>query len=940
MVGGSSLLQPVSKWKQANQDERKYMTKNMTRKSIALGAALALVVTGFAGLPANAAGLADTSFVSLAPSAGTEYSVLAGANKTFTLRANEASTLTTGNVSFLVEDSTSSTFPAAGSTGVTYADAGTVVSSWTRTNGVVSLTMPSGHGLTTGEIIAVETALTSTTPASKDVAIGYYTVVSGGATVVTFVDGGDDVSVGANAAVTALGQSNIVRAASGNFVVNSGISTSATSEDLILAVMGTTTVSVPVTAWKDANGSGVIDSTEYASPVRTVQFIKGSEVTAVVSADSYIVGALNTTAVGYAVTTPALNGNFMSTGDVELRFTHQGSAVNNDVNAVFNTTSRKWSVASDAAGNIAAGTHTVAARIGTTAVSPVLTLTVVAAKAADGLTAITQDVNNNVAISGADDATSTVRASTLAVSATMSFVDALEAVVPAGRPVKVTVTTLTSVSTAKVNGTAVAQGDVLDLVTDANGSIVANVTATAAGNGAALVLTGVAEGVAGSSTVATFNWATAAYTLYDLNNTADLQRSIAKGSAYTFNFAALDQWAQALSGDYRLKVAVSGNSVSESYTAFSAGSASVTVADAQLADGGDITVVVTPQKLQADATYGTTGAPVAVTYVLKPSVQTGAAVSVTQGATQTAAVGTVALAAGDTRTTQSAVTASGPITISGVVSSSVTAVARAGAMVTVSGDSSLLFVNGTKAAFGSLSFYASATGTYSVTVASTKSQVDSVVTVSSQDASKTTKVTFGVAIATAGKAITVTAPDYVAPGSTMVVSVKLTDKFGNAVKNNNGSVVATDNAVTVTYTGPGLIVGNISNMTDANGEITFRVLLGTNDTGSASVSAVFQNNTSATTDDITVSKTVTVGAAPVVSDTKVNAGSFKGFVALYAKGYKGSKMSAIVAGKWLKVDSLASDFERVVRYTGAGYDIVATIYIDGVKMKTFNLTTK
>ena len=51
-------------------------------------------------------------------------------------------------------------------------------------------------------------------------------------------------------------------------------------------------------------------------------------------------------------------------------------------------------------------------------------------------------------------------------------------------------------------------------------------------------------------------------------------------------------------------------------------------------------------------------------------------------------------------------------------------------------------------------------------------------------------------------------------------------------------------------------------------------------------------------------------------------------------------MSAIVAGKWIQVDSLASDFERVVRYTGAGYDIVTTIYIDGVKVETFNVTTK
>ena len=58
------------------------------------------------------------------------------------------------------------------------------------------------------------------------------------------------------------------------------------------------------------------------------------------------------------------------------------------------------------------------------------------------------------------------------------------------------------------------------------------------------------------------------------------------------------------------------------------------------------------------------------------------------------------------------------------------------------------------------------------------------------------------------------------------------------------------------------------------------------------------------------------------------------------RAMQAQKMSAIVAGKWIVVASLASDFERVVRYTGAGYDIVTTIYIDGVMVETFNVTTK
>ena len=96
------------------------------------------------------------------------------------------------------------------------------------------------------------------------------------------------------------------------------------------------------------------------------------------------------------------------------------------------------------------------------------------------------------------------------------------------------------------------------------------------------------------------------------------------------------------------------------------------------------------------------------------------------------------------------------------------------------------------------------------------------------------------------------------------------------------------------------------------------------------------------TDNITVVQAVAVGkaAATAAADQKVNVGSFKGYVALYAKGYAGQKMTAIVAGKWIKVDALASNFERVVRYTGAGYTITTKIYIDGVLTGTFSTVTK
>ena len=63
-------------------------------------------------------------------------------------------------------------------------------------------------------------------------------------------------------------------------------------------------------------------------------------------------------------------------------------------------------------------------------------------------------------------------------------------------------------------------------------------------------------------------------------------------------------------------------------------------------------------------------------------------------------------------------------------------------------------------------------------------------------------------------------------------------------------------------------------------------------------------------------------------------------MALYAKGYEGQKFSAKVAGKWLTVDSLSFNFQRIVRFTGAGYDIKLHMYIDGELLKQMDVRTK
>ena len=76
---------------------------------------------------------------------------------------------------------------------------------------------------------------------------------------------------------------------------------------------------------------------------------------------------------------------------------------------------------------------------------------------------------------------------------------------------------------------------------------------------------------------------------------------------------------------------------------------------------------------------------------------------------------------------------------------------------------------------------------------------------------------------------------------------------------------------------------------------------------------------------------------------KVNALSFKGFVALYAKGYEGQRLSAKVGKDWVVVPSIAaagSNLFRRLESVGSGVDCAVRIYINYALIDTINLTTK
>ena len=543
-----------------------------------------------------------------------------------------------------------------------------------------------------------------------------------------------------------------------------------------------------------------------------------------------------------------------------------------------------------------------------------------------------------------------LKAGTTSATVIATVVDADGDAVGSGRSVSVTPSGATAGAGIKVAGSATLA---TILTTDANGQVEIVVTSLAGTNGQAVDITVVAEGAAATTSILEVAWATAALQMSDLavsgsklnvdQGDANKEvRYVAEGASYAMNLLVTDQWyTVADSATYRLKV--TGAGVTAGFVTLVDGKATVTVTDAGVSTSFDSTLTL--QKKSAAGVWGDTTSVAIVNTKTddNPGVLLGADGSTLYGqdGSETAdlsdAVAAKALVERDTRSSfVSQPVYTNSVVVTGKIVDAGTKAALGGAVVTVSGPSNILFVNGSVESRGSITFLASeADGEFDVTLYSTTAQTNSVITVTSMGVSKTTKVSFtGIGIGE-GTVLTVTTPAAVKPASTFQVGAKLADAYGNGVAS------AT---VKVTYTGAGIVFGTLPTTTDANGEIAFSVLLGSNDTGTVSVTVSYDQNADLDyldAKDLVVTSTTEITASGVVaSAAKVNAGSFKGYVALYAKGYKGQRMSAKVGKDWVVVASLASNFERVVEFTGAGVDVAVRIYIDRVLLDTINLTTK
>jgi len=644
-----------------------------------------------------------------------------------------------------------------------------------------------------------------------------------------------------------------------------------------------------------------------------------------------------------AATWDATNSEWDATLATNSNSTSGGTQVQGNTGA-------DWSALSTAI----AGTYSARPFIGTTAIATAVSATTGSTQADDVKAEIVASANNDGGKNETAASATTVNArsgSTVTVTATIYDNASPAAVVGAGIPVTATLSGVTG--TIKVNGASSSDQE----VTDAKGKVTFTVTTTTAAASQAsdaATLTIQAQNVTTNTKQAAFtiNWDDATVTVYDLsvaNAKDDRNRSIAKNGTVNFNFRIADQWAQALSGTYRLLVENTGNTVSTSYATVSNGSASVSVTDGQIGAGSSISTGITVQKDVSGTwtaqTPTNTHSSNKITYTIGVLDQTDEVKLDTNGnstfgsgtADDADTISTKAVAAIDTRVSNAAVAVAGEtaVTVTGVVRHATSSVVRPGARVTVTGTSDMLFANGGVYALGSITLVADANGEFSVDVYSNKAQEDTVVTVTSGAGSATKKVTFTVANNSGAKSWVITAPASAKPGSTFMVKGKLVDAFGNGL-----DTASTDNSsaakFSVTYTGPGIVFGSLPTETNASGEFSFAVLLGTNESGTATITASYDyDGTSTTYTAAATSASVAVGTA-----AKVNVGSFNGKLVVYASGLSGKTISWKVGGKWGKAVA-SSNYAVFNRPTPrAGATVSVDIYVNGVKTLTKSVVTR
>jgi hypothetical protein len=141
--------------------------------------------------------------------------------------------------------------------------------------------------------------------------------------------------------------------------------------------------------------------------------------------------------------------------------------------------------------------------------------------------------------------------------------------------------------------------------------------------------------------------------------------------------------------------------------------------------------------------------------------------------------------------------------------------------------------------------------------------------------------------------------------------------------------------LSVEYDGPGLVVGELPTKTSSTGKFTVRVLLGSGDTGIASLKAYYDADGDANyneTGDLTASYDLIVGVSATVAGGKTSVSTtVKGAEGLTVKIVRGAKVSTKVA--------TSDNYKMTLKKIKAGKRSVK-VYVSDILVASKTVTVK
>jgi hypothetical protein len=702
-----------------------------------------------------------------------------------------------------------------------------------------------------------------------------------------------------------------------------------------------------IQSWLDADGDDVVDSGEFVSDERVVTFYKTSAVTWSTAFSAPVLSAAPQTLSAVVSTAEGINMHQLPTGKVQIGFaTYAAPTYSAHASASNTIVSTAGLFSQGQSASPVTGTTTT--RVQLAGVTVVASATYVAQAIVDGAEFGAEQVAlvGSAAVSAIETLEVTedanfngdnVRVGT-AVPVELTAVVSKSAGVKAaaGTLVTVTVTQATlATSSAVVGGGKTLNGNTagdakieFTVAVAADGTVTIPLTATLKnGEGFKVKLT--ADNVASSEVTVTA--ATTAFgqiknlTTFGVGSIV----KVAAGASATLKFAVVDNFDEPLKGDYRIYLNTNNGSLTTS--------AAVTgdVVSFNVTPSKTTEYYATVQKLNTSTlAYDNSGTPATQSVTVGASNAAGAVTLVATSASNLA-LNNAALKAVDTRNggTAPKLTTGNRATLSGQVTDA-NGIATYGVVTLTAADA--MFVVGDVYTLGSVTVETNASGAYDGVVVYRNKAGKVTVSATVGSATKDLGLSYVAAAETAGAKWVVTAPATAVPGTTAQFKAQLLDTWSNPVK------VTTTSYIAVKYTGPGFVTGTLPTTTDATGELSFSVLFGSNDTGTATVTFAYDGDADSTTTTNNVALAAsTVVAVPAVVVPEVNAaiGTFNGRVAVRVENAKGAVVSVKIGGKWFKYTSLNDNY-LFSRKSVKGRTVPVAVYVNGTLENVATITVK